>query len=246
MNKNGLKLLNKTAFSVVGWMTAIVAVVAWRSNGNMLAVCLASGLPIGVVAFWVIVNVKEASIMDPRVADRVAADMAIHKPAKAAKIAAKKAALAEKEREKMLAKKPAVSTHAVARKPISEVTRIPAQSQTSAAHLVSPSDDSVKPARQTSVQRPAHSPALMVKQSMVEAAAAMEAPRSFALENVDTSGRFDFLDEMNYLYTPTARGRKTLDLFGSGKILNADEEAELENGEGLVRPVSVLEIDREK
>ncbi|RYZ48577.1 MAG: hypothetical protein EOP07_25595, partial [Proteobacteria bacterium] len=105
MNKNGLKLLNKTAFSVVGWMTAIVAVVAWRSNGNMLAVCLAAGLPLGVIAFWVIVNVKEASTMDPRVADRVAADMAIHNPAKAAKIAAKKAAVAEK----LALKKPAVA-----------------------------------------------------------------------------------------------------------------------------------------
>lgn len=238
MNKSGLKLLNRTAFSVVGWMTAIVAVVAWRSNGNMLAVCLAAGLPIGVIAFWVIVNVKEASTMDPRVADRVAADMAIHNPKKAAKIAAKNAAMAEK----MALKKPAVSTKAQGRKPISGVARIhPAPKPTSIptppipVHVV----ESVKAARQS----PAARPTLTVRPSMVEAAAAMEAPKSFALENVDSSGRFDFLDEMNYLYTPTARGRQTLDLFGSGKILDAVEQAQLENGDGLERPVPVLEID---
>lgn len=241
MNKNGLKLLNKTAFSVVGWMTAIVAVVAWRSNGNMLAVCLAAGLPLGVIAFWVIVNVKEASTMDPRVADRVAADMAIHNPAKAAKIAAKKAAVAEK----LALKKPAVAMKSSSRKPISEVTRIhPAPKPTSVPTAAIPVQ-AVETAR-LSRQSPALRPSQTLRPTMVEAAAAMEAPKSFALENVDSSGRFDFLDEMNYLYTPTARGRQTLDLFGSGKILDAEEQAQLENGDGLERPVPVLEIEWDK
>ena len=70
MITDGLKNFTKTSFAVMGWMVAIVAVVAWRSHGNMLAVCLAAGLPIGVLALWFIVHGNEGSKLDPRVLER--------------------------------------------------------------------------------------------------------------------------------------------------------------------------------
>ncbi|MBC7660832.1 MAG: hypothetical protein H7249_14135 [Chitinophagaceae bacterium] len=59
MTPHGMNVFNKTALTLVSWMSILVAAVACVSNGNLFAVCVASGLPLGVLALWVIVHVSD-------------------------------------------------------------------------------------------------------------------------------------------------------------------------------------------
>ena len=57
MNRN-LSDFTKTALSMATGMIAVVGTIAWRTHGNLLAIGIAGGLPLGVVLFWAIYNIK--------------------------------------------------------------------------------------------------------------------------------------------------------------------------------------------
>lgn len=207
MVTNGLKVFNKTAFTVIAWMLGIVAVVAWRSNGNMLALCLAAGLPLGVLTLWVIVHVSEAAKIDPRVLER------------------------NIQANKIRARRPSVETQTLARMPLPSSSRL----QAKAAPRAQPSPAKPLPAVRP-VQLKPEAPLARVQaamprarqaepQAMPQAVEALDVSHVFTLADPDETLRFDVLDEMNYLYKPSnGKDRQTLDLFGSGQLLSENED----------------------
>ncbi len=49
---------SKSALSLSAGMGAVVAAVAWRTNGDLLVICLTGGLPTGVLILWAVYSLK--------------------------------------------------------------------------------------------------------------------------------------------------------------------------------------------
>ena len=58
------KDFSKSAFSLAFGMFVVVGAAAWHSKGDVFAVCLTMGLPLGVLAFWAIYSIKMKGMRD--------------------------------------------------------------------------------------------------------------------------------------------------------------------------------------
>jgi len=185
MVTNDIKGFNKIALTVLGWSSAIFIVVMWRSGGNIPAICLMGGIPLGVGLLWGSVHLHAAAQVDRRA-------LTLAKVVPQGKTSATRRAAVEHQN---LIRMPLASANR-AHRPVSAPI---------AAHR---SVSRVIPAPITNMH---DTNAVMNSPYMDPPGESIEAPAMFTLEEDHSSPGFDFLDEMNYLYKPSSgRDRQTL------------------------------------
>ncbi len=54
MNTFDMPEFTKSAFAMGLGMCAFVGLVAWRTQGNLAAICMSGGLPLGVFSLWAV------------------------------------------------------------------------------------------------------------------------------------------------------------------------------------------------
>ncbi len=185
MITNDLRAINRIALTILGWLLGIFLTVYWRSGGNMLAVSLATGLMLGVMIFWGFLHINVATHKDTRSGSSISPSASTH--------------------PKM--RRPSVEPQYRDRSPLANTgfgsPRSPSMASDAAVHR--------RPSMPFPMTNMPDTNAIKSSPYIEDTGVCQESPLMISLDMETTAPGFDFLDEMNYLYKPSAgRNRQTL------------------------------------